>query len=130
MTRYCRYCKTHKPKDEFDGHDVCRACGRRGHGSRSIHVALKGWATDDPRLPEMSLPTFEELEEGYEGETWSATKGDWGLKVRWRGDHAKFLCEATRLSNPGDPAESRTFDYPHEVVDWISVWATQLVRAR
>ena len=78
----------------------------------------------------MTIPTDAELAAGYKGERWLATKGDWKLEVVWRGDHAKYLCLTARISHPDNPVESRSFDYPHEVNDWIGVWGAQLARAR
>jgi len=93
-------------------------------------VSLKGWSMGESRLPEMTVPTPKELARGYQGELWMAVKGDWKLEVCWRGDHAKFNCQAVRLSAPENPMESRAFDYPHEVIDWIGIWGAQLARAR
>lgn len=83
----------------------------------------------EPRLPEMRVPDESELAT-YQGELWIATKGHWKLEVRWRGDHGKFLCRAVRVDDPQNPAEARTFDYPHEVVDWIGSWGTRLGNVR
>jgi hypothetical protein len=77
----------------------------------------------------MSLPTEEETVQGYEGHLWTARKGPWALEVRWRGDTAKFLCRLLREAEEG-PREVRTFDYPHEVVEWVGIWFAQLARAR
>lgn len=93
-------------------------------------MSLNGWAMGEPRLPEMTVPTDEERETGCRGELWMATKGDWKLEVVWRGDHAKYLCRTVRLSDRDNPVEARTFDYPHEVVDWIGMWGAQLTRVR
>ena len=111
-------------------HEIVPYDPTKGLGRRSVVINLKGWRMGEPRLPEMTLPTDEELAAGYEGELWMATKGDWKLEVVWRGDYAKYRCQAVRFSDPDNPAESRTFDYPHEVVDWISVWNMQLVGVR
>jgi len=129
VTRYCRYCRSRKPEEEFVEERLCRACGVSGRGRRSVAVNLRGWRMSEPRLPEMRVPTEGEVGT-YRGELWLATKGDWKLEVLWRGDHGKFLCRAVRVDDPDNPAASRTFDYPHEVVDWIGVWTTQLAKAR
>lgn len=84
----------------------------------------------EPRLPEMRTPSPQEVATGYRGDMWMATKGDWKLEVVWRGDEAKFHCRTSRISDPAKPVELRSFDYPHEVVDWIGIWSAQLVRAR
>ena len=130
MTRRCRYCRTEKSEDQFVGTNLCRECGTRGHGRRAVGVTLNGWHMGEPRLPEMTIPTADELAAGYGGERWMATKGDWKIEVVWRGDHAKYLCRTSRISDPENPMEARTFTYPHEVVDWIGVWGAQLARAR
>lgn len=89
---------------------------------------LQGWSIPEPRLPEMRVPSEGEIAAGYQGNMWIATKGNWKLEVVWRGDQGKFLCRTFRIDDPENPAESRAFDYPHEVVDWIGVWLTQLAR--
>jgi hypothetical protein len=77
----------------------------------------------------MAVPTAEELAEGYAGCLWMARKGPWTLEVRWRGDLAKFFCRLLR-EDESEPREARTFDYPHEVVEWVGTWFAQLARAR
>jgi hypothetical protein len=117
--------------DEFVGSNLCRVCDTKGYGRRSVVVSLQGgWTVPESRLPEMRVPSDDELAQGYRGDIWIASKGDWKIEVVWRGDQGKFLCRSVHADEPDNPRESRTFDYPHEVVDWIGVWSTQLVRAR
>jgi hypothetical protein len=66
---------------------------------------------------------FEDYGPGYEGKLWTAYRGDQRLEVRWMGNHAKYFCRV--FLAPGDlenPTEARTFDYPHEVIDWLAMW--------
>ncbi|GAG23398.1 unnamed protein product, partial [marine sediment metagenome] len=66
---------------------------------------------------------------GYNGVAWTATKLGWRLQVLWRGDQAKFYCRAGRIGED-DVREARLFDYPHEVVEWMGRWFTQLAQAK
>lgn len=71
----------------------------------------------------MSYPTPEELEGGYHGILWTAHRGLERLEVRWMGNHAKYFCRVFfKGSDNENPTESRTFDYPHEVIDWLAKW--------
>lgn len=82
-----------------------------------------GWTSSDKGLPDMSCPDPEELKDGYVGVLWTAHRGDQTLEVRWMGNHAKYFCRV--FMTPEDrenPAESRTFAYPHEVLDWLAMW--------
>ena len=59
----------------------------------TVRVALlPGWVSEDRGLPEMTLPTAGDIEAGYEGDVWTATKRSWKLEVRWRGDQARYQC--------------------------------------
>ena len=96
----------------------------------SLNVALPpGWTSSDPGLPEME-PVSPEKREGYMGTSWVGRKGSWQLEVRWRGDQALFICRAVKDGNEESPMEHRTFSYPHEVVEWLGIWFSQLARAR
>ena len=75
-------------------------------------------------------PVALDKREAYEGTSWKARKGSWALEVRWRGDHALFVCRAVKDGNEESPMEHRTFTYPHEVVEWLGIWFTQLTKAR
>lgn len=82
-----------------------------------------GWSSEYTGVPDMNVPTPDELKAGYEGEIWIATRGKQRLEVRWRGDHAKYLCRVyLDAADKESPAESRTFDYPHEVINWLGLW--------
>lgn len=71
----------------------------------------------------MLIPSQAELDAGYEGDLWAATRQDQKLEVRWRGDHGKYLCRVYLNSeNEEEPTEARTFDYPHEVINWLGLW--------
>lgn len=128
MHRYCEVCRTVRPAEQFVTRSRCALCTRKAtEKGIAIRVTLPaGWSSSDPGLPEMSLPTEEELVAGYEGRLWRAQKGSWTLEVLWRGDTAKFFCQVLRAPE-NEPRESRAFDYPHEVVAWLGVWFAQLV---
>ena len=71
----------------------------------------------------MNCPDPKELEEGYNGVLWTAHRGDQMLEVRWVGTHAKYFCRVFLAPEDREnPTESRTFDYPHEVIDWLGMW--------
>lgn len=89
----------------------------------------KGWTSGTQGIPDLSYPTEVELKAGYEGESWTGTNGAWTLEIMWRGDHAKYLCRALCRDERENPQESRTFNYPHEVVEWLEKWFTHLGRA-
>lgn len=129
-TRLCRHCRTQRPVSQFEERFRCSPCAQKGAGDIAVRVDLKGWEVNLPGLPEMRVPTPAEVEEGYRGVLWRASKTTWNLDVVWRGDLGRYLCRAVRLEEPDDPAESRVFDYPHEVVDWISVWVAHLDKVR
>lgn len=96
----------------------------------TVRVALPpGWSSDQAGLPEMTLPTRADIEAGYDGDLWTASKRSWRLEIRWRGDHAMYHCRAFRV---GDDRyrEARSFEYPHEVVDWMSIWFAQLTNVK
>jgi len=83
-----------------------------------------GWSSEDAGIPDMTVPTPAELEAGYEGDLWVATRTNQRLEVRWRGDHGKYLCRVYLDAAADDeaPTEARTFDYPHEVINWLGLW--------
>jgi len=70
-------------------------------------------------ISDMTLPTAQQLEEGYEGVTWVARGPSQTLVVIWRGDFKQYFCEA-RLDVGEETRELRRFDYPHEVLAWLS----------
>jgi hypothetical protein len=78
----------------------------------------------------MTLPTPAEIDAGYTGDLWSATKLSWQLQVLWRGDIGKYRCRVVKDDEGGRPREDRTFDYPHEVVEWLGECFTRLAQAR
>lgn len=120
-TRFCRFCRAQRPVSQFDEEYRCRPCAVMERGTIAVRLDLPGWETNLPGLMEMRVPSEEERAE-YQGDLWTATRDGWRLQVLWRGDHGRYLCKAIRLEEPEEPAESRVFDYPHEVVDWITVW--------
>lgn len=77
----------------------------------------------------MTLPTPTDVEAGYEGDTWLAKKGFWRLEVRWRGDHAKFHCRTFKVDEE-ESREARAFEYPHEIIEWMSLWFAQLANVK
>jgi hypothetical protein len=89
-----------------------------------------GWNSRYAGLPEMALPTRAELDAGYEGDLWSAAKLSWRIDVIWRGDLGKYRCAAVKDEDEDNPREARTFDYPHEVVEWLGQWFTRLASAK
>ena len=89
----------------------------------------KGWTSTGRGVPDLSRPTEAELKAGYEAEAWTATNGDWTLEILWHGNHAKYLCRVICRQATENPEESRTFNYPHEVVEWLEKWFTHLGRA-
>lgn len=131
MTRRCETCQTDRPEDEFDARGLCRRCSVEVRGPlRTVRVPLPpGWTAREPALPEMTLPSAEELADGYEGVLWEARGAPWVLEVRWRGDRRKFLCRALR-EDEETPRSDRALDYPHEVVEWLQVWLTQIAHSR
>jgi len=124
MTQFCRCCRVTKPVDQFDEKACCRQCQKQGRKAPRIRVALpEGWTSSDPGLPDLTVPTEQELANGYEGETWTATRGQQKLEVRWRCNHGAYLCRVfLDLEDEENPHEARTFDYPHEVLDWLARW--------
>lgn len=71
----------------------------------------------------MIWPDATELEQGYEGVLWTAHRGNQKLEVRWMGNHAKYLCRVFLVPQDDEnPTESRVFDYPHEVLQWLGIW--------
>ena len=75
----------------------------------------------------MLRPTTPEISAGYEGELWSAYRGDREVQVRWMGNHGKFFCRAyANQKDPENPLDARSFDYPHEVIDWLAMWFQNL----
>ena len=88
-----------------------------------------GWAISEPRLPEMRVPSEDELAAGYRGETWSASKGPWTLNVVWAGDQGKFWCSAMHTESPTEPREMTSLDYPHEVIEWLGTWNARVARS-
>jgi len=88
-----------------------------------------GWSSDHLGLPEMTLPTESDLAGGYEGDMWIGKKQSWSLEVRWRGDQAKFHCHTFKAPEEA-PREAKVFDYPHEVVEWLSLWFAQLMNVK
>ena len=88
-----------------------------------------GWNSSDAGLPDLSFP-LEMDDPEYEGELWSATKLSWQLKIRWMGNHAKYHCWVLQHENEDEPREALTFDYPHEVVDWLGKWFAHLAQAK
>jgi hypothetical protein len=130
VVRYCRYCRTNRPNDEFHEPFRCSQCAKKGAGERSVAVTLDGWEMEDPCLPEMRVPTREEIEAGYEGVRWSARKKGWALEVVWRGDRGKYVCRSLQSDDEDHVFEECSFDYPHEVVEWVGTWVAQVGRAR
>jgi len=81
-----------------------------------------GWASSDPGLPDMAWPD-DGVEAGYQGELWTATRGTQRIEVRWMGNHANYVCRVfLKYGDDENPAESRTFHYPHEIIDWMAMW--------
>ena len=78
----------------------------------------------------MLSPTQAELDSGYEGDVWRAKKLSWDLEVRWRGDIGKYRCRVVKDGDEESPREARTFDYPHEVTEWMGRWFVQLAQAK
>ena len=96
----------------------------------TVRVALlPGWVSEDRGLPEMTLPTAGDIEAGYEGDVWTATKRSWKLEVRWRGDQARYHCRTFKEGEEA-PREAKVFEYPHEVVEWMSLWFAQLANVK
>lgn len=82
-----------------------------------------GWVASKTGLPDMTSPSDAELEAGYEGSVWAASCDDKRLEVRWMGNHAKYFCRAYMAATDAEsPTEARSFDYPHEVIDWLTMW--------
>lgn len=127
MFRVCKVCQTVKTIDQFDDEHRCRECAGRAADPR-IGVRLPpGWETPFTGIPDMTVPTEEELAQGYTGALWYAERGNQRLELRWMGKQGKYICRVyltqTDLENPH---ESVTFDYPHEVLDWVMMWLQNL----
>ena len=80
----------------------------------------EGWVCRYPGIPDMDAPA------GF----WKAVKPDpvatFWLKILWVPSAAKYLCE--HWVGDEEPREARTFNYPHEVVEWLQMWVNRIER--
>jgi hypothetical protein len=83
----------------------------------------KPWIAQATSLPEMSSSSdgVWRATRKVEGETWR-------MEVRWVHQRSGFLCRIGTSTKVEDFPEVHLFDYPHEVLIWMTGWFRHLAQ--